>query len=207
MSEEKRRLLRPYEWVLLGFALLLMAHFGLQALGVNMTSKGSEMAWLEQPTGPAKIYSPSPDRSRKREVNKTLDQLAVQFAEGKSFRAKPQDLQPKGLNKDEAKYYSDLRQRKNDNRLSAKDWAEIMKSSYNTYKSVRSIFDQVDGSQDEKVDESELGQILSDIEMTNRVFSRIEQDFGVPRAQLEAFATRGSRALCDWATFVDQNRR
>lgn len=207
MAEERTRLLRPYEWVLLGITMLLMVHFGLKALGVNMTNKSSEMAWLDQPTGPAKIYSPSVDEAREREVNKTINQIAERFAEGESFRAKPQDLQPKGLSTDEAKFYSDLQERKNDNGLSAKDWAKIMKTSYETYRTVRSIFDQVDGSEGEKVDENELSQILSDVELTNRAFSRIERDFGVPRAQLEAFATRGSRALSDWATFVDQNKR
>ncbi len=207
MAEKKRRLLRPYEWVLLIFVGIIMVHFGLQALGVPMHGRNSEMTWLDKPSVREKPFSPSPDLTRTRAVNNELDQLADQFAEGDSFRAKPQDIQPKGLNEDEAEFYRDLQQRKGKSDFSARDWARVVKTSYITYKTVRSIFDLADGSEDHDVSEGKIGQILEDVELTNRAFTRLEQDFGVPRERLEAFAMRGGRALNDWATFIDQNKR
>ncbi len=207
MAEKKRRLLRPYEWVLLAFVFLIMVHFGLQALGVNMHGRSSEMTWLDKPNNRQTPFSPSADRSREKGVDEVLNQIANQFAEGESLKSKPQDLQKKGLNKDESEFYRDLQQRKTDSGLSVRDWTNIVKTSYSTYQTVRSIFDMADGSKDDDVSENRIGQILEDVELTNRTFSRMEQDFGVPRAQLEAFAMRGGRALNDWATFIDQNKQ
>ncbi|MEM9991102.1 MAG: hypothetical protein AAF738_05020 [Bacteroidota bacterium] len=207
MSEERRKLLRPYEWILLAFVLVLMIHFGLQSLGFNMAGRSSDAKWLAQPNAPSEMRRPSSyQRAEERKLDATLEQIAQQFAAGDKYKAKPRDFQPQGLSQDETKYYRDLQQRQAQKGLSAKDWAIIINTSYATYKTVRTIFDEADGNSGEQVDESELNKILSDTETRSRAFLLIERELGVPAKKLEAFASRGSRALSDWATFVDQNK-
>ncbi|MEM1324694.1 MAG: hypothetical protein AAGI23_02010 [Bacteroidota bacterium] len=207
MESRKKRIIRPYEVILLALIGGFLLYMGMQTLGVSPTSRSEEVTWLDRPTGPESPIT-LVNEERDQQVNATIENIAVQFVEDKrrNRRTSKSDLRRKGLSDDEAEYLQDVQERKEEGR-SAGEWVETIKTSYDTYKTVKSIFDRVDGRTDDYVPDTEVDQILSDPELKNRTFSNIERTFNIARPQLEAFAKRGGGALNDWATFVDQNRR
>jgi hypothetical protein len=206
-TKRKKKIIRPHELILLILTGFFLLYMGMQALGVSPSSRSEEVTWLDRPTGPeAPITLVNEERDQR--VNETLENIAVQFAEDKrrNRTTSKSDLRRKGLSDDEAEYLQDVQERKDEGK-SAGEWVETIKTSYDTYKMVKGIFDQVDGRTDDYVPEAEVDKILSDPELKNRTFSNMERTFNIARPQLEAFAKRGGGALNDWATFVDQNRR
>lgn len=212
IPKKKRKIIRPFEMILLVLSVLLLIHFGLKSLGVDTVKRGEEVSWLDRPSGPEAPITryDDTDAARDRKVDAVLDNIAVQFAEDKrkNRTSSKQELRKKGLDQDEAEYYQDLQQREaEDKGMSPSDWINTVQTSYKTYKTVKSIFDRVDGRNDEEIDSEEVGDILSNPEMRDITFSDLEKTFNIARPQIEAFARRGGGALNDWATFVDQNKK
>jgi len=209
VPKKKRKTIRPFKLILLVLVGLVLVHFGLKSVGVNTVKRSEEVSWLDRPSGPEAPIT-SIDEDRDRQVGAVLDDIAVQFAEDKrkNRTSSKRELRKKGLNKDEAEYYQDLQQREAPERgMSPSDWVNTVQTSYKTYKTLRSIFDKVDGRNNEEIDSEEVSNVLSDPELRDITFSNIEKTFNIARPQLEAFARRGGGALNDWATFVDQNKK
>lgn len=203
----KRRVIRRHEIVLLVLSGLFLLYMGLKTIGVSPVDRGEEVTWLDRPNGPESPMVSVDRAERTPELEATIQNIAVQFAEDerRDKRTSKTDLRRKGLSADEAEYYKDVRQRE-DGGKSAADWVETVQTSYETYKMVKGIFDKVDGRSDDYVGDEEVANILNDPELRNRTFSNIEQTFQIARPQIEAFAQRGGRALNDWATFIDENK-
>ncbi|MEM9885861.1 MAG: hypothetical protein AAF849_08215 [Bacteroidota bacterium] len=205
---KKKRIIKPYELILLVIIGFIFIHLGLKSVGINTVNRSEEVNWLDRPSGPEAPISLE-DRERDQQVDEVLENIAVQFAEDRrrNRTSSKRDLKKKGLSEDEAKYYKDVQQREATEGMSPSDWVDAVQTSYKTYKTVKNIFDTVDGRQEEKLDTEDMERVLSDAELRNRTFSNLEQTFNIARPQLEAFAQRGSRALSDWATFVDENKQ
>ena len=115
MSEfpnKKRKVIRPFEMVLLVLSILLLIHFGLKSLGVDTVKRSEEVSWLDRSSGPEAPISRT-DAYNDRKVDAVLDNIAIQFAEDKrkNRTSSKRELRKKGLNSDEAEYYQDLQQR------------------------------------------------------------------------------------------------
>lgn len=205
--ENKRRVIRRHELFLLILSGLFLLYMGLKAVGVNPVDRGEEVSWMDRPNGPEAPMAKVETKEQIAELDATIQNIAVQFAEDerRDRRTSKTDLRRKGLSADEAEYYKDVRQRENGG-TSATDWVETVQTSYQTYKTVKRIFDSVDGRNDDYVGDEEVENILSDPELRNRTLTNMEKTFQIARPQLEAFAKRGGRALNDWATFVDENQ-
>lgn len=209
MSEGKKRIVKPIEWIIilllgLGFVFLL-----LQRLGVNVVNETEEFSFLDAPSGPEKPMSPraKDDRITSR-TDAILMDIATQFAEDADANrgTSKRDLQRKGLSTDEAQYYSDLQQRERPNNLTPTQWLNVVQSSFQTYRQLKSIIDQMDNAEDGVVDNKSFDTVLSDSERRNQLFDQIATAFGISILQLERFASEGGKSLGDWASFVEQNK-
>lgn len=204
-ERRKKRLIRPYELLLFIIAILLIGYFVLQSLGIDSMKRSEEVAFLDRSNGPSAPIQP--DTRYDNEVDDIVKEMAQRFADSDDRMATTKSLQRKGLSEEEAKYYKNIRQSRGNGNLSQTDWINIIQGSLKTYNALKSIFDEADGVENEAVDEKTLDFVLSNPSIKATVFSEIEQQFGIPSNMLDAYATRGSRALSDWATFVDQNKR
>jgi len=209
LEHKKRRIIRPYEIVLLVLVGFVLLHFSLKSMGVDTVKRSEEVSWLDQPSGPEKFIPPVVDEQRERSVDEVLNNIAVQFAEDKSKNrvTSKRELKEKGLSEDEAQFYKDIQQREGNERRSPADWIGTVQTSYKTYKTVKSIFEKMDGTNDDEVDAEDMNKVLSDPELKDITFAHLERTFQISRPMIEAFANRGSRALSDWATFIDQNKK
>lgn len=203
--QKKKRIIQPIEWLMLFAVFLLIAYLVLQGLRNSDTNRTEEVTWLDRSNGPSE---PTVKRSvSEREVDATLKDIAQQFADDKNRRVQVSDLQKRGVSEDEAKFFYNLRQTQGTEQTTEEQWFSMIEKSRATYRQLRTIFAQAKGNNQEAVNEETISSILDNSKIKQQVFKNIEQNFGIPVIALEAFATRGSRTLSDWAIFVDQNKR
>lgn len=210
MSEEtkKRRLIKPFELVLLVVVVLVILVLGLKKLGVDLVQHSESLSFLDRPSGPEKPLSPRRNADQLAKEEAVIEKIAAQFTQDANDKTytKVGVLEAKGLSADEARFYSDLQQREQDKNLTPTQWLNRVKYSFRTYRQLRSIFDQFDEATDGVVSNTAMRSMLGDMELSQQIFRQIEELFGVPAARLQVFASRGSTSLSDWATFIEQNR-
>ncbi len=204
-ERKRRKLIRPYELLLLIFALLLIVYFVLQSLGVDSMKRSEEVSFLDRSNGPSEPIRR--DSRYDESTDAVVKELAERFADSDERMTNTKALREKGLSEEEAKFYKNVKQSKSDDNLSAAEWVGILQGSLKTYNTLKAIFDEADGVENKEVNEQTIEFVFSNPTIKTTVFNEIEQHFGIPNSTLNAFAARGSRALSDWATFVDQNKQ
>ncbi len=205
VPQKKKRIIQPIEWLMLFAVFLLIAYLVLQGLRNSDANRTEEVTWLDRSNGPSE---PTVRRSvSEREVDATLKDIAQQFADDKNRRVQVSDLQKRGVSEDEAKFFHNLRQTQGTEQTTEEQWFSMIEKSRATYRQLRMIFAQAKGNNQENVNEETISSILDNSKIKQQVFKNIEQTFGIPVIALEAFATRGSRTLSDWAIFIDQNKK
>lgn len=213
MSEtpEKKRLMRPYEKVLLFVTVLILAYFVLESLGIHIVKHEAVNTEVRNPganyEGSSEVYH---DDELDARVDAKLQEMAREFSaetKGKA-RINKQKIQQKGFDSDEAEYLETVKERSklSENIESAKDWYNVLRASQKTYSKVKNVFQGTDTG-DEKITQQDISNVLGNETLRNMVFEKIQNQFSIPKEEAADFANQGNKELNEWANFVEKNKR
>ena len=79
-----------------------------------------------------------------------------------------------------------------------------MTKSHQTYKKVKSTFEDLGVDVDEFVNVENASSLLSNPLISKSVFQKIEEEYGIPADQAEAWAKKHGHKIEDWAEFVEE---
>lgn len=207
-QKQKKRVIKPIEVFFLVIIGLIFVYFGLKSVGVNVVDRSEETAWIDKPRGAEKYTPPRRDDELEADVDATLKNIARRFHEDdvQDRRSSRQELRSEGLSDDEARYMQKVQERTD--KGDGTNWLETIRASYNTYKTVRSIFNTLSGRNEaEELDPTAIGRILSNKTIADQIYSNLERNFSIPEEQSRAFANQGKKAMSEWADFVEKNKK
>ena len=87
---------------------------------------------------------------------------------------------------------------------SSTDWLTLLTNSHQTYKKVKSTFEDLGIDVDEFVNVENASSLLSNPLISKSVFQKIEEEYGIPAEQAEAWSKKHGHKIEDWATFVEE---
>ena len=87
---------------------------------------------------------------------------------------------------------------------SSTDWLELLSTSHQTYKKVKSAFEAVGINPDKVLTVENAAKALANPVVASSVYKKIEKDFGIPAEQSAAFAKKNKGNLEAWAKFVEE---
>jgi len=80
----------------------------------------------------------------------------------------------------------------------------LLTNSHQTYKKVKSTFEDLGIDVDEIVNIENASSLLSNPLISKSVFQKIEEEYGIPADQVEAWAKKHGHKIEDWAAFVEE---
>ena len=203
---EKKQILSKFEWFLLLVSLGILALVFLQNQGIHpiKTVENTEITKVDEQDS----YKDSTPFGTKKNNKEHLSSLADYFsknraeakADGKDTGFKWSSLK---ISKDEEAYLKNKYGEPVEKEPS-RDWLSAISDSYNTYKSVKSAFEELGIDADKIINVENASKALSNPIIANSVFEKIEKDFGIPAEKSKAFATKNQHDLEKWASFVEQ---
>lgn len=206
MAEQEKKILSKFEWFLLVVSLGILALVLLQNQGIHPveTVESTEISKAND----RDRYKDSTPYGTKKDSKEHLSSLADYFsknratakADGKNTGFTWSSLK---ITKDEENYLKNKYGAPTEKEPS-KDWLTAISDSYNTYKSVKSAFEELGIDADKIINVENASKALSNPIIANSVFEKIEQDFGIPAEKSKAFATKNQHDLEKWASFVEQ---
>lgn len=216
MAENKKKILSKFEWFLLFICLGILAMVLLQNQGIHIIET-TEKTEISKAPNSDEISAPisavpavptaEPTRNKPKKSNEHLSDLADYFAENRA-KAKAEgkdvgfDWAGLILPQDEKDYlknkYGDAAQ------STSTDWMALISQSHKTYKSVKSVFNDLGIDADKVLTAENASRILSNPAMATSFYNKIEKDFGIPVAKSRAFAENNQQNLEEWATFVER---
>jgi len=202
-----KKVMKPMEWVFLILCVLILVYVGLESVGIHLVDRTEETEWVENPTGPEEYTPPREDEELNANIDATLQNIARRFHEDKvqDRRSSKRELQQEGLSPEAARYMEGVQERAEERE--GTNWLETIRTSYETYQSVRSLFNTLSGQEEEtELPAETVGNLLKNPAVADQIYSSIERNFSIPEEQSRAFAKQGEKALSDWATFVDENK-
>ena len=201
MPEKEKKILSKFEWFLLSFALGLLILVLLQNQGIHPveTIKHVEI------TGAKEVSKKEAIRNNKRA--KELDELVNYFAENRANARKEGkaigfNWSSLKIDKDEENYLKRKYGQAVDENPTA-DWLSTITESYQTYKSVKSTFEELGIDASKIINAENAAKALSNPIIANAVFQKIEDDYGIPVKRSRAFAEQNQQHLEKWAGFVE----
>ena len=81
-----------------------------------------------------------------------------------------------------------------------------MTNSHQTYKKIKSTFEDLGVDVDEFVNVENASSLLSNPLISKTVFQKIEEEYGIPAEQAEVWAKKHGYRIENWAAFVEENR-
>ncbi len=202
-----KKVMKPIEWVFLILCVLILVYVGLESVGIHLVDRTEETEWVENPSGPEVYTPPREDEEMNANVDATLQTIARRFHndEAQDRRSSKRELQQEGLSPEAARYMEGVQERAEDRE--GTNWLETIRTSYETYQSVRSLFNTLSGQEEEtELPAETVGSLLENPVIADQIYSSIERNFSISEEQSRAFAKQGKKALSDWATFVDENK-
>ncbi len=206
MPEQEKKILSKFEWFLLLFALGILAVVLLQNQGIHPveTVEHTKVGKVEN----QESYKKNTTYGAKKNSKGRLSSLSDYFSENRA--AAKADGKDTGFNwsslkmaKDEKAYLKNKYGEPAEKEPS-RDWLTAISDSYNTYKSVKSTFEELGIDADKIINVENASRALSNPIIANSVFEKIEQDFGIPAEKSKAFATENKHDLEKWAGFVEK---
>lgn len=196
-EKEKKPILSKIEWFLLFVALGILALVILQNQGVHPIETVEKTEITEADN--YERYEDSKER-----LNNLKDYFAKNRAQAKS-EGKDVGFNWSSLKieKDEEKYLKD----KYGNAVQAepaRDWLTAISDSYNTYKSVKSAFEELGIDTDKFINAENASKALSNPIIANSIYQKMEEDFGIPAERSRNFAEKNKQNLEKWASFVEK---
>ncbi len=210
MEEAKRKLLGPIEIGALIIGLGIIAYLGYKNGGVM--TRTENVVVHEKPRDVQRKPSPFKEESRDESVEAMLNELADHFSDtsqrGKKS-AKNATKAPKNISKDEAKFYSKVKQKESlsDKVKSTADWLRVLRSSQKTYSKVRSILSQTARKSPDSVNSDNINQNLKTDSSEAAFFQKLSESFGISEKEIKAFSNSGKNAISDWAEYIQENQK
>lgn len=209
----KKKIMRGFEWFMFILSVVIIGIVALHEGGFPLVQKTESVEIVERPVEDQRRQQAQPVKYRDAEIDKNVDEVLKDIArsfsdEGAGNRVSKRELRKKGLDKQEAAYIKEVKEKNEEKGTleTAKDWYNVLKTSHATYSKVKNIFDGADGVKDTSVDKNAISEILGNEMLSNAVFYELEQKFNIPRERSAAFAKAGKKQLDDWATFVEENK-
>ncbi|MEM1320838.1 MAG: hypothetical protein AAGG75_11315 [Bacteroidota bacterium] len=208
MTEEKRRLLSPFEKLMLVAAIALIAYIVYQNDDLDVLKRSEHIEIIDKPH--SKEQENSLPRSyqldEEARIEKALEELARQFS-GETAAAGNQ-WDNMAISTDESYYYEGVKQRYGwDDRLEqTADWLKVLQASHRTYKRLQAVFGEASGKIGAEIEADDVDQLLRNKSSANQVYDRIAQVFDIPPTKIQSFADKGRNALSDWAEFIEENQ-
>ena len=206
MAEQEKQILSKFEWFLLLVALGILALVVLQNQGIHpvKTIESTEISKVND----RKDYKDSTPFSTKKDNKDRLNSLVDYFGENRAAaKAEGKDTgfqwSSLKISKDEEAYLKNKYGEPTEKKPS-RDWLTAISDSYNTYKNVKSAFEELGIDADKIINVENASKALSNPIIANSVFEKIEQDFGIPAEKSKDFATKNKHDLEKWASFVEQ---
>ena len=84
------------------------------------------------------------------------------------------------------------------------DWLSAITESYNTYKSVKTTFEELGIDTDKIINAENAAKALSNPVIANSIYKKMESDFGIPAERSRTFAEKNQQNLEKWASFVEE---
>lgn len=206
MANQEKKILSKFEWFLLLVALGIVAVVLLQNQGIQPveTVEKTRISEIDESTK----YKDSTPYGTKKDSKDHLNSLADYFSKNRATaKSEGKDV---GFNwsslkveKDEEKYLKD----KYGNAISkepSRDWLSAISDSYNTYKSVKSAFEELGIDTDKFINAENASKALSNPIIANSIYQKMENDFGIPAERSRDFAEKNKQNLEKWASFVEQ---
>jgi hypothetical protein len=210
MAEQEKKILSKFEWFLLIIALGILAMVILQNQGIHVieTVENVELKAAnelenrsERPIKTRETTKQSPNKDR-------LESLAAYFAQNRATaksEGKRTDFNWSSLKlPDDEKDYLKNRYQDEDSSNSNTDWLDLLSKSHKTYKSVKSIFNDLGIDTDKVINAENASKALSNPIIANSIYQKIEDDFGIPAEKSRSFATKHRQTLEKWSQFVEQ---
>ena len=212
---EKKKIINKFEIGITILAFFIITYLFLQSKGINLTQKTETIEITDNPTskrGYDKEKRAAERSKRDHEVenmlrkidgrNKNRDYAPEPVVNAHDGSAKRTADEERFFNKVKSKYVDIA---KKDESV---DLYHILKSSKNTYLKVRDFFQDPadkDKSEVEKIAE-DVGFLLQNKSIANNIYQQIEDQFGIPAEKSKDFATKGKKAISDWAEVVEKNK-
>jgi len=201
MTDQKRKLLGPFEWFSLIIALGIIAYIILPKFGIHMVEQTESVEIIENPGHSRNAKQVGHDnrdlRNSEQEVDYMLRKVAEQFSDGKEH---VRDIN--GLSKDETNYLNDVKKKYSyrDEIDSARDWFTVLKKSHDTYSKVKSIFGDDNRS-------TNFSSKIKDTEKAESIYDQLSNRFKISKEKAASFAEESKNDLSDWVEFVEENRK
>ena len=209
MTEERKKLLRPFDWFVLIGALALLAYILLQNNDIQLLER-SESVEIYRPgerERPSERRRGAVDRQREVEVDRALQRLAEQLSTGYS---PPKGQSVEGLTNGEQDYLSSVEERYSEAASSMRnvgEWLRVLRGSYRTYDRVRSVFSELSGEDSGELEAHALDQLMSESSTREQALDRLKDVFDVSEEDMRAFARLGKQQLNEWVEFLEQYDR
>ena len=206
MAEQEKKILSKFEWFLLLVALGILALVVLQNQGIHAVET-VETVEISEATNTERYKNSTPFGTKK-DNKEHLNSLANYFsknratakAEGKDTGFRWSSLK---ISKDEEKYLKNKYGEKVETEPST-DWLTAISDSYNTYKSVKSAFEELGIDADKIINVENASKAMSNPIIANSVYEKIENKFGIPASKSKSFAEKNRQNLEEWAKFVEK---
>jgi len=204
--EPKRKIIGPLELGVLVIALGLIAYILLKSSGGNVYERSEKTQIVDNPSvEERKKQIRNYEMQDDDRVEVILQQLSEHYTDNTPAPVESIN-EEKAISEDEMNFFEDVKKRKaqDTNTISPSDWLAILQTSHKTYKKIKSVFEDADAS-GKPVKEDNVSRLLQNELVANTVYSRIEELFGIPEAEVKNFADQGKKAVSDWAEFVEEN--
>lgn len=210
MSEPKKKLIGPLELSVLLATLVLIAYILLKSNGGKVYERAHSTQITDNPTigkkgKQTRDYSPSDNEES---VELILQQLSENFTDKNADIEKEELWEENAVSSDELDFFKDVKKRysEQDEIRNPADWLSILKASHKTYSKLKSVFEEA-GDSKKPVKEDNVSSLLENAIVANMIYSRLEEDFNIPKEEAKAFANKGKKALSEWAKFVEEQSK
>lgn len=205
---QKKKIIGPVEWASIIALLGLLVYMGLRYGDGTLVQKTETVELTDNPSqGGDNAPKRYIDRGKEANVDAILRQIADQYGDDYVVSKNDPILEDAGMSKSEAKFLETVKKQKKKDVDSKQDvdWFSILRTSHKTYKKVKSALED-SGIEFDEVEDKVSTALIN--EAASRTFySKLERTFGISEERSKSFAEEGSRAVSDWARFVEENMK
>ncbi len=208
--KSSKRFLRPYEWLLLLAAVLLVLYILRPEGKFSVFERSETVTILDKPSNSRQLPKArsnvyDSDREREAGIDKSLDALARQYANSRQ----PDRSSGGSLTEGESRYLEQVGERNklNEQIEGAKSWYRLLKASHETYTTLRSLISQASGKAEAELENKALNDLFANAHTASDIYEQLNRLFGIAPARSSEFAASGRKTLADWAEFIEKSQK
>ncbi len=205
MEEDRKSIMGPIEKVILLIAIIVLGYIIVKNGGCGIVKRTEKVEFIDPPTNGKGQSVPRP---RKKQSQQSVDEALKAISESLGQGQEPWPTkETSALSTDENEYLRSVSEKHQiENKIqSTKEWLSMLKTSYDTYQQVKTLFDQVVPENREGGKTNSYDSIFRDEQLANTIYQELEDYFKLPSAQAKDFAQKGKVSIRDWAEFIASN--